>query len=188
MQIGIRKKILKLYIWYKLFVLRLFYFLFGFEFINCKLTFVDKRLIIDILKKYGADIGKHCEIESPIIINTKDGYDKLILKRNVYIGKNVTLDLKGGIEIHENVTVSFGATIISHIDVGKSSVKKKYSTQYKKTIISKNCYIGSGSIVLLGVQLGENCVVAAGSIVTKSFPVNSIVAGSPAKLIKRLKL
>lgn len=188
MRLGLKKKILKLYIRYKLFCFRLFYFFLGFEYVNCKLTYVDKSLIIPILKKYGANIGDDCEIESPLIINTKNGYKQLVLKRNVYIGKNATLDLKGGIEIDENVTISFGTTIISHIDVGKSLIKKDYPTRYEKTIISKNCYIGAGSIFLLGVKLGENCIVAAGSIVTKSFPENSIIAGVPAKVIKKIEL
>ena len=49
--------------------------------------------------------------------------------------------------------------------------------------LKDNCWIGSGSIILPGVELGEHVIVAAGSVVTKSFPSNSIIGGVPAKLI-----
>lgn len=50
-----------------------------------------------------------------------------------------------------------------------------------------NCWIGSGAIILAEVNLGNHVVVAAGSVVTKSFEEDNIlIAGTPAKIIKRL--
>ncbi len=54
-------------------------------------------------------------------------------------------------------------------------------------IISDNCWIGAGAIILPGVHLGNHTVVAAGAVVTKSFPdENCIVAGNPAKVKKTI--
>jgi acetyltransferase-like isoleucine patch superfamily enzyme len=55
-------------------------------------------------------------------------------------------------------------------------------------IIGKKCWIGMNSMILPGVCLGDNTIVGAGSIVTKSFPEGYVViAGNPAKIIKKIK-
>ena len=52
--------------------------------------------------------------------------------------------------------------------------------------IGDDCFIGTGSIILKGTILGNNCVVGAGSVVHGEFPDNCVIAGNPAKIIKRL--
>ena len=52
--------------------------------------------------------------------------------------------------------------------------------------VGKNCWVGSGSIILPGVHLGDNSVIGAGSVVTKSVEANTIVAGNPAKILRKL--
>jgi len=56
----------------------------------------------------------------------------------------------------------------------------------KAIIINNNVWIGMGSLVLKGVEIGDNSIVAAHSVVTKNVPANSIVAGNPAKIVKTL--
>ena len=53
-------------------------------------------------------------------------------------------------------------------------------------ILKKGCWIGARSTILKGVQIGENAVVAAGSVVTKDVDSHTLVAGVPAKVIKRM--
>ncbi|RZI81226.1 MAG: acyltransferase [Rubrivivax sp.] len=51
--------------------------------------------------------------------------------------------------------------------------------------IGPRCFIGFRACVLPGVTLGEGCVVGAQSVVTRSFPAGSVIAGAPARLLRR---
>ena len=53
-------------------------------------------------------------------------------------------------------------------------------------VVGRNVWIGSNSTILSGVTIGENAVVAAASVVTKDVPANSVVAGSPARVVRTI--
>jgi acetyltransferase-like isoleucine patch superfamily enzyme len=53
------------------------------------------------------------------------------------------------------------------------------------TRIGNHCFIGARSIILPGLEIGDESIVAAGSVVTKDVPPRSIVAGTPAQIIRR---
>ena len=52
--------------------------------------------------------------------------------------------------------------------------------------IGKNCFIGCNALVLKGTELGDNCVVGAGAVVCGKFESNSVIAGNPARVIRKL--
>jgi len=94
------------------------------------------------------------------------------------------IDGRNGIVFEENVWVGPRVSIISmNHDVND------YDRYVKSPpiIIRRDCWIGANAIILPGVEIGPHTVVAAGSIVTKGFPEgNQVLAGNPAKVIKKL--
>lgn len=100
---------------------------------------------------------------------------------------NTSIDIQRPhlIKIGNNVKIASGVKILAH-DYCRSTVfqaTRKYVPDYGFTSIGDNSFLGLNSIYLMGAQLGRNCIVGAGSIVTSVYPDNSVIAGSPAKLI-----
>lgn len=94
------------------------------------------------------------------------------------------------IEIGNHVELSGYVTFITHDGstwVFRDEEKYKDVIRYGKIIIHDNCFIGMGSYIMPGVEIGENSIVGAGSIVTKSIPANSVYAGNPAHKICSLE-
>lgn len=114
---------------------------------------------------------------------------KLKVGRNLCIGYGSYIDYSGGVVIEDDVTISEHIKIYTHnhpVVIGKSINWKENKIRFSELIIEKYSWIGSGSIILESVKkIGSGAVVAAGSVVTKDVPENTIVAGNPAKVIKK---
>jgi acetyltransferase-like isoleucine patch superfamily enzyme len=55
------------------------------------------------------------------------------------------------------------------------------------TLVKKGASIGSGSTILANITIGENSFIGAGSTVTKDVPPDFIVAGNPARILRKIK-
>lgn len=89
-----------------------------------------------------------------------------------------------GIEIGRDTIIAPGTKIIS-VNHDINNINCLVIDNSHKIVIGKSCWLGANSIILPGVVLGDNVIVAAGSVVTKSFSENSIIAGVPAKLLRK---
>lgn len=125
--------------------------------------------------------------------------DKAVLLRayggKIYIGKNSTLGpytcLYGGGELFIGSNVRLGprvCIVASNHRFDQSNIPIYLQGMESKGInISNNVWIGAGAIILDGVSIGEGSVIGAGSVVTKSVQSYSVVAGVPAKILKKLQ-
>ena len=139
--------------------------------------------IFDFVNLYG------CSIDD----NTKIG-TFVEIQKNAFIGKNCKISshtfICEGVHIEDNVFIGHNVTFIN--DKFPRSINPDGSMQNDsdwkvvETYIKKGASVGSSSTILCGVTVGENSIVGAGAVVTKNVPPNTIVAGVPAKVIKKL--
>ncbi|MBQ9940765.1 MAG: acyltransferase [Clostridia bacterium] len=79
--------------------------------------------------------------------------------------------------IEDNAVISFGVTIVAH------GPKRTMKPDEKMIILRHDSYVGTGVLILPGVEIGHHASVGAGSVVTKSVPPGAVVAGCPAKIL-----
>lgn len=142
-----------------------------------------------LLRMAGATIGKDTIVMNARFANVfHHGFSPLRIGSQCFIGGEVLLDVRGGITMEDEVTVSNRASIVTHINVGYPDhpLQKVYPTKESPVVIKRGAYIGTGAIILSGVTVGRESVVGAGAVVTKDVPSKSVVAGVPARVIKKL--
>lgn len=115
-------------------------------------------------------------------------------KSIIEIGENVLLDdycfvmAQNSIRIGKNTNIAAFCYItdFNHCfsDKSKNIVEQGYDT--KPVIIEENAWIGTHVVILPGVTIGKGSVIGAGSVVTKNIPSNSVAAGNPAKVIRKI--
>lgn len=136
----------------------------------------------------GTFFGKNCRLECySQYMNFQYNASICIGKDNVFMGDDTLLSA-GILIIGDNCLFAKEVFITNenhgiNIEPGSSFVFQPLAV--KNVLIGNNCWIGEKAIILPGVSLGNNCVVGAGAIVTKSFPDSCIIAGNPAKIIKK---
>ncbi|MGR5078503.1 DapH/DapD/GlmU-related protein [Photobacterium swingsii] len=106
---------------------------------------------------------------------------------NVGIGEYSYIGGGGGVFIGCDTIIGqyFSAHPENHIFSSTNVPIRKQGTTRQGISIGSNCWLGAKVTVCDGVRLGSGCVVAAGSVVIHSFPDNTVIAGVPAKAIKK---
>ena len=167
--------------------------LFGIGYVVRELSHCSNHLIPRVLRMYGASIGSQVCFKDGILIDNADGdvdakgnFANIRIGDNCYIGKAVYFDLPDEVDIRADCAISAGVKFITHSDCGDRPLSAWYPRHRAKITIGKGCWIGVDAIILEGVNLGECCVVAAGSVVTESCASYSVIAGAPARIVKRL--
>ena len=116
------------------------------------------------------------------------------IQKNATIGKNCKISshtfICEGVHIEDDVFVGHSVTFINDMypraTAGDGKLQTESDWKVVETFVKKGASIGSGSTILGGVTIGENAIVGAGSVVTKNVPPDTIVAGNPAKVMRKV--
>jgi UDP-2-acetamido-3-amino-2,3-dideoxy-glucuronate N-acetyltransferase len=94
-----------------------------------------------------------------------------------------------GVTIEDEVFVGHGVTFINDRFPRATTAEGKLQTEADwkcdQTTVKRGASIGSGATILCGVTIGERAVIGAGSVVTKDVPAEAVVAGNPARILRR---
>ena len=173
--------------------------------------FVGKN--VSLISKRNMTLGKRVKLHDNVKIDALST-EGVNLGNDVIIGRNTCIECTGSLEfIGKGVKIGdrtsfgndcfFGAA--GGISIGKDVIAGQYirfhsenhnytdlnklirtqGVTHKGIKIGDNCWISAGAVFLDGSGCGNGCVIAANSVVTKHFPDNCVIAGVPAKIIKR---
>jgi acetyltransferase-like isoleucine patch superfamily enzyme len=112
----------------------------------------------------GSKIGNRCKVSSHTFI-----CEGVILEDDVFIGHNVT----------------FINDLYPRATNGTGELQSESDWNCIATLVKRGASIGSGAVLLCGITVGQNAMIGAGSVVTKDVPSDTIVAGNPARVIKK---
>ncbi len=129
-------------------------------------------------------LGQYSVVESGACIN--NGVGDVIIGDHTRIGLHNTVI--GPVTIGNHVNLAQGITVTA-LNHNFENVELRIDEQGVSTnpvTIADDVWIGANAVVLPGVSIGSHSVVAAGAVVTKDVPAHSLVAGVPAKIIRKL--
>lgn len=138
--------------------------------------------IFDFVNAYGCSIGDHSKVGAFVEI-----------QKNASIGKNCKISSHSficeGVQIEDNVFIGHGVMFTNDLfpraTNADGSTQTENDWQVIPTYVKKGASIGSNATILCGITIGENALVGAGAVVTRDVPPNTVVAGVPAKIIKK---
>ncbi len=114
----------------------------------------------------GARIGKNCKVSSHTFI-----CEGVTLEDDVFVGHNVTFIN----DAYPRATREGGG------------LQTEADWNCVPTLVRRGASIGSSATLLCGITVGERAVVGAGSVVTKDVPPETIVAGNPARILRKIE-
>jgi UDP-2-acetamido-3-amino-2,3-dideoxy-glucuronate N-acetyltransferase len=132
---------------------------------------------------YGCEVGDETKIGAFVEI-----------QKNARVGRRCKVSshtfICEGVTIEDNVFIGHGVTFINDTFPRAATATGELQTEkdwkVETTLVKNGASIGSGSTILSNVVIGEHALIGAGSVVTRDVPAHAIVAGNPARLIRRL--
>ena len=138
--------------------------------------------IYNFVNLYGCEIGDGTKIGSFVEI-----------QRGARVGRNCKVSshtfICEGVEIEDEVFIGHGVQFINdkypRATAEGGALQTESDWRVEPTLVERGASVGTGSTILGNVRIGARAIVGAGAIVTRDVPADSIVAGNPARIIRR---
>ena len=145
-------------------------------------------------------IGKESCIRGSLVTDRPGG--EIIMGNRCYVGSGTRIWASEEVNIGDNVLIAHNCNIfdndthpVDYLERREDAnniifrgVREKFnSLSSKKVMIGNDVWIGCNAIILKGVTIGDGAIIAAGSVVTKDVEPWSLVAGNPARFVKKLR-
>lgn len=132
-------------------------------------------------------IEMNARIEAVPFYQNANFEPKIIIEDNVSIGQNLHLTCANEVIISNGTSLTPNVGIFDIIHPYEDILKnpRNQEIRTKPIFIGQNCLIGMNSVILPGTHLGRHCIVGANSVVSGIYSDFSVLAGVPAKIIKR---
>lgn len=151
-----------------------FKYMFLNHFVNHIPSWYVRRLFYIIM---GMKIGKNSRIGINTVVMNPEG---IVIGNRVIINENCHLDGRGGLEIEDDVSISFGTTIIT----GTHDTNKDFHFIPGKVIIKDHVWTGANAIILNESTVESLCIIGAGCVFKGKSQKRGIYVGNPAIKIK----
>ena len=150
-------------------------------------TSIGPRCIVR--RPHGLRIGERALLEPEVYIKIMEDTALLEIGDHAFIGRGVEFDLMQKISIGNHALIAPRCFITDHTH-GVSATARIDEQQCVAgpVVIGNDVWLGAGTVVLLGVTIGDGAVVGANSVVTKDVAPMTIVAGAPARLLGKRNL
>jgi len=140
--------------------------------------------IFAFVNLYGCSIGDESKVGAFVEI-----------QRGVVIGKRVKVSshtfICEGVTIEDNVFIGHGVMFINDLYPRSTNLDGSIQTSNDweciPTRVGRGASIGSNCTILCGITVGEDAIVGAGSVVTRDVPPSTVVAGNPARILRKIE-
>ena len=141
------------------------------------------------LRLLGARIGRRAVLHDVRFFNLyRRGLGGLEIGEECFLGDECLLDLAEGIRLERQVTLAERVLILTHTNVGYADhpLQAHFPALAAPVVVEQGSFVGAGATIMPGVRVSARSFVAAGSVVTTSVAEGTLVAGVPARAVRRI--
>lgn len=145
-------------------------------------VFIGPRTQVDC--PWGVTIKDRVKVESDVYLKLVSVDARLTLGSHVFVGRGCEFDVSKDIEIGAHALLAPGCFITDHNHrIDRHFRIDQQSCDVGSVAIGSDSWIGAGSVVLPGVQIGDGAVIGAAAVVNRSIPAWAIAVGAPAEIV-----